>query len=319
MTSPTPPSQAPRVVSLLPAATEIVCALGFQRALVGVSHECDFPPGVRGLPVMTRSKVITRGTSAQIDADVRMLLRSALGVYDLCIDELRNAAPDVIVTQDLCDVCAVPFETVQRAAREVFPGATLVNLHPTRLADLYSDVRKVAAALGCVDRGELWVEGAARHFAEISARARRLARRPNVLTIEWLDPIMVGGTWMPELVEIAGGRALLAAAGSPASTVTRAQLAVLEPAPDVVVLKPCGFGLERSFAEWETLRAWLREMPWPALRGGGVFLADGNAYFNRPGPRLVDSARMLAAMFHPAAFADFGAELRSGFVRLAVH
>ncbi len=307
----------PRIASLLPAATEIVCALGFGAHLVGVSHECDFPPAVRGLPVLTRSKVIQRASSSAIDRDVRQVLRDALAVYDIEIEALQRAAPDVIVTQDLCDVCAVSFEDVQRAARELLPNARLVNLSPTRLADLWSNLRQVATALGAPERAESLVDQLSSRLAEISRRAPRLARRPNVLSIEWIDPVMIGGTWMPELVEIAGGRALVTKAGDHAPTLTREALRKLKPAPEVVLIKPCGFRLERSLMEFETLRDLVADMPWPAKESGDVFLADGNAFFNRPGPRLVESAEILAAVVHPFEFRDFGALHAASFMRVA--
>ena len=307
----------PRIASLLPAATEIVCALGFEAHLVGVSHECDFPWSVRGLPVLTRSKVIQRASSGAIDRDVRQVLRDALAIYDIEIEALRSAAPDVIVTQDLCDVCAVSFEDVQRAAKELLPDARIVNLAPTRLADLWSNLRQVAAALGAPERAESLVEQLSSRLAQISARARKLALRPNVLTIEWIDPVMIGGTWMPELVLIAGGHALVTKAGDHAPTLTREQLRKLKPAPDVVLIKPCGFKLERSMLELETLRELIEEMPWPAKLNGSVFLADGNAFFNRPGPRLVESAEILAAITHPFEFRDFGAKHAASFMRVA--
>ncbi|HTF87212.1 MAG TPA: ABC transporter substrate-binding protein [Planctomycetota bacterium] len=307
----------PRVASLLPAATEIVCALGYGGQLVGVSHECDFPPGVEKKPVMTRSKVIQRESSGAIDRDVRQVLRDALGVYDLELEALRSAAPDVIVTQDLCDVCAVSFEEVQRAANELLPGAKLVNLAPTRLDDLWKNLRQVAEAFGVPERAEGLIDQLASRLADISHRAKHLARRPHVLSIEWIDPVMIGGMWMPELIEIVGGRPLVTHAGDHAPTLTHEELRALDPAPDVVLIKPCGFSLERSLMELETLRDLIEEMPWPAKNDGDVFLADGNAYFNRPGPRLVESAELLAAVVHPFDFMDFGAKHADSFVRVA--
>src|SRR5690349_15048102 len=184
---PTPGKDAPRprIASLLPAATEIVCALGFGPHLVGVSHECDHPAAVKGLPVLTRSKVIRRGTSGAIDRDVRQVLRDALAVYDIEIEALVRAAPDVIVTQDLCDVCAVSFEDVQKAARELLPNARIVNLAPARLADLWSNVRQVGAALDAQEAAERLVAELTARLEAIAARSRHLAVRPRVLTVEW--------------------------------------------------------------------------------------------------------------------------------------
>lgn len=317
------PALRPRVGSLLPAATEIVCALGLQDALVGVSHECDWPPSVRGLPVLTRTRLgahgVTpaQGTSGAIDRDLRELLRSALAVYDLDLEALARAAPEVILTQNLCDVCAVPFAAVEGAARELLPGAKLVCLSPLRLADLWRDIAAVAEALGAPERAVALTQDLQGRLAALAARTGRLPRRPRVLTLEWLEPVMVGGTWMPELVKIAGGTALAAEVGQRARTLSREELFKLRPAPDVVVIKPCGFTLERTLAEFDFLRGLLAPLPWPAVRDGEVFVADGNAFFNRPGPRLVESAEILAAVLHGGHFPDLSDRHAQSYVRLA--
>lgn len=306
-----------RVASLLPSATEMVCALGLEPELVGVSHECDWPPSVVGRTVLTSAKIGHSWSSKDIDRDVRAVLRDALAVYDIDVAALARVAPDVIVTQDLCDVCAVSFDDVCKAVAEIArPGTVIVNLHPTRLADVWDDVRKVGAATGREREAAEVVRDLERRLADLARRSSVMATKPNVLTIEWIDPVMIGGTWMPELVEIAGGRALVTKPGDHAPTLSPEQLAALDPAPDVVLVKPCGFALERTRVELETLRALFRGMPWPAVRDGRVWLADGNAYFNRPGPRLVESAEILAACLHPKEFADLAARHRDGFEKL---
>ena len=294
-----------RVASLLPSATEMVCALGMRDALVGVSHECDFPQDVVGLPVLTRSKVALAGRSGEIDRDVRAVLADALAVYDVLVEELERVRPDVIVTQDLCDVCAVSFADVERAVRRLTrPDVRIVNLHPTRLDDVLQDVRRVGEALDRTQAADGLVASLGARLDELAARAALLPTRPHVLTIEWIDPVMIGGTWMPELVAIAGGTALVTRPGDHAPTLDESALAGLDPAPDVVLVKPCGFPLARTFREADALRALLAAMPWPAVHEGRVFVADGNAYFNRPGPRLVESLEILAAAVHPTEFED---------------
>jgi iron complex transport system substrate-binding protein len=310
----------PRVASLLPSATEIVCALGAEGSLVGVSHECDFPaPATRGKPVLTSTRVHKAGSSAAIDRGVREILRDALAVYEVDVEALERAAPDVIVTQDLCDVCAVSLEDVRSAIRTIAkPNIRIVNLHPTRLEEVLGDVLAVGQAIGREREAERVVAGMRARLAAVRARAERLpGPRPSVLTVEWLDPVMVGGTWMPELVSIAGGRALVTQAGDHAPTLSAQELARL--APEVVVIKPCGFDLERTRPEipafLDAVRAATRDREWPALREGRVWIADGNAFFNRPGPRLADSAEILAACLHPGEFGDL-ARLHAGAFEL---
>jgi iron complex transport system substrate-binding protein len=313
-----------RIASLLPSATEMVCALGAEAELVGISHECDYPKTVQGRAVLTSSKVRADTDSATIDRDIRQVLMDALAVYDIDEAALTACRPDVIVTQDLCDVCAVSYEDVQAAAQRLLgPDVRLVNLSPTRLADVISDIVRVGAA---IER-----EGEARAVvAQMEARIEAVRARaadwiahngspaPHVLTLEWIDPVMVGGTWMPELVTLAGGVPLVTAPGQHAPTLTPGQLAALDPAPDVVLVKPCGYTIPRIVAEADVLSLLLTEMPWPAVRDRRVWIADGSAFFNRPGPRLVESLEILAACLHPNAFHDFARAHAGHFRRFGV-
>ena len=297
-------TKLPRIASLLPSATEIVCAVGARAGLVGVSHECDYPAGVEELPALTRVRKELPTASGAIDRSVRAILADAVAVYEVLVERLDEAAPEVVVTQDLCDVCAVSLDDVQAALRELGgKDATVVSLKPTRLAEVWEDVRRVGTAVGRAREGEEVAQALAARCAEVGARATRLEERPAVLTVEWLDPVMVGGTWMPELVELAGGRALVTEAGQHAPTLGPEELRALS--PDVVLVKPCGFGLERTEDELDLLREKLPWDAWPATQAGRVFVADGNAFFNRPGPRLAESLEILAACVHPGEFADF--------------
>ena len=312
-----PHRRTPRVASLLPSATEIVCALGMERALVGVSHECDHPASVRGIRVLTSTKVLPGRASGEIDRDVRAVLRDALGVYDIDVAALKEMRPDVVVTQDLCDVCAVSLDQVERAIVEVLhPSVRLVNLRPTRLSGILDAVRQVARALDCEARGEEVTRAMRARIEAVRRRSMKRAATPNVLTIEWLDPVMIGATWMPELVTTAGGRALVTLPGEHAPTVSLETLARLHPAPDVVLVKPCGFDLQRTRGELDLLRALLDETDWPAVRSGAVWIADGNAYFNRPGPRIVESLEILAACLHPELYPDFAERHRLSYERV---
>lgn len=303
----------PRIVSLLPSATEIVCAVGAADQLVGISHECDFPPAIRDRPVLTRSRIDAAGTSRAIDTAVRSVLAGALSIYDVDTDQLSRLAPDVIVTQDLCEVCAVSLDDVRAAVARLAhrDEIAIVALRPTRLADVLDDVVRVAAALGAGARGAAVRADLDRGIADVARRASRVAARPRVASLEWIDPVMLGGTWMPELIELAGGRPVGAIAGAPAPTVTADELAAL--APDVIVVKPCGFSLARALDERAVLERHLA-----ACAGRPrVYVTDGNAYFNRPGPRLVESLEILAACIHPEAFADFDRAHAAAIVRLA--
>lgn len=289
-----------RVVSLLPSATEIVCAVGAADALVGISHECDFPAEVRDRRVLTRPRIDVGGSSRAIDAAVRAVVADALSIYAIDGDALADLAPDVIVTQDLCEVCAVSLDDVRRAVAALAhrSDVRIVSLRPTRLGDVLADVETVAAALDRGDDGRRVRRGLEARLAGLAARAGA-GPRPRVVSVEWLEPLMLGGTWMPELIEVAGGEALGVTAGGPAPTITPDDLVAM--APDVVIVKPCGFPLERTLAELDAVH---RAIPEAVRRTARVYACDGNAFFNRPGPRLVESAEILAACIDPARFAD---------------
>lgn len=293
----------PRVASLLPSATEMVCAVGARQHLVGRSHECDFPADVTTVPILTRPRRALPRPSGAIDRATRAILQDAIAVYEVDVDALRDAAPDVVVTQDLCDVCAVSLDDVRTALRELARNdVTIVSTKPHALADVWNDLRRVGAALGRSEHAATVAVDLERRCIALAERARAQPTRPTVLTIEWLDPVMIGGTWMPELVTLAGGEPLVTTPGQHAPTLTPDELRALD--PDVVLIKPCGFDLARTGEELELLTTHLPWRRWRAATSGRVFVADGNAYFNRPGPRLVESLEILAACVHPRAFAD---------------
>jgi iron complex transport system substrate-binding protein len=292
----------PRVVSLIASATEIVCALGCEDQLVGRSHECDFPPSVQRLPVCTAPKFDVHGTSAEIDRRVKEVLQQALSVYRVEADRLRELRPDVIVTQSHCEVCAVSLRDVEQAVCQWLDHRpVLVSLHPDGLADVWDSVRQVAGALGVPDRGAELLTRLRQRMETITERASRLPARPTVACIEWLDPLMAAGNWMPELVEMAGSVNLFGAAGKHAPWLTWEELCRRD--PEVIVVLPCGWDIDRTRQELPVLTG---KVEWPglrAVRGGRVYLTDGNQFFNRPGPRLVESLEILAEVLHPGAFA----------------
>ncbi|MEM8886119.1 MAG: cobalamin-binding protein, partial [Planctomycetota bacterium] len=290
----------PRIASLLPSATEMVCAVGARAGLVGRSHECDYPADVTPVPILTGPRRALPHASGAIDRTIREILTDAIAVYEVDVAALEQARPDVIVTQDLCDVCAVSLDDVRTALRELAQDdVQICSLKPSRLQDVWDDVRRVGEALGRPAEGEAAASALEARCAEIARQASNLTRR-SVLSIEWLDPVMVGGTWMPELIAMAGGDPLVTQPGEHAPTLDLEQLAALD--PDVVLIKPCGFDLARTAEELDLVATKLPWGTWRAVRNGKVFLADGNAYFNRPGPRLVESLEILAAITHPEVF-----------------
>jgi len=295
-----------RIVSLLPSATEVVCALGFEKELVGRSHECDFPRGVANLPALTEPKFKVEGTSAEIDRRVKRIVGDALSVYRVDTAKLRELHPDVIVTQSQCEVCAVSESDVEAAVAE-WLGARprIVSLAPYALADIFKDLRRVASALEAVDRGEVLIAQLRGRMEAIAAQASALGTRPTFACIEWIDPMMAAGNWMPELVAMAGGANLFGRAGEHSPWMKFAELAAAD--PEVIMISPCGFDIARTMAE---LPALTRDSQWSKLRAvreQRVFIADGNQYFNRPGPRIVESLEILSEILHPEAF-HFGHE-----------
>jgi iron complex transport system substrate-binding protein len=288
-----------RVVSLIASATEIVCALGLRDRLVGRSHECDYPADVLQLPILTAPKFKVEGTSAEIDARVREIVRDGLSVYRVDGEALKSLAPDVIVTQDHCEVCAVSLADVE-AATCTWTGqrVEIVSLKPDSMADAYADIRRVARALGAQEAGEALVQEMQRRLDAVAARVGGRPR-PRVAFIEWVEPLMAGGNWMPELIERAGGHNLFGQAGKHSDWMQWQELAAAD--PQMIVVAPCGYGLERCLQELPLLEAKPGWRNLSAVRSGRVFFADGNAYFNRPGPRLADSAEMLVEMIHPEA------------------
>ncbi|MDP7640818.1 MAG: cobalamin-binding protein [Alphaproteobacteria bacterium] len=292
-----------RIVSLLPSATEIIAALGLAERLVGRSHECDWPPEVKELPVCTRPRPELQGTSAQIDRQVSGFAARALSIYELDMDVLRSLRPSHIVTQDQCEVCAVSLTDVEAALGDEMGGAVeIVSLSPMRLGQVWASIRQAGAALGS-DADE-YCRSLTRRIARITAHGMEMpVAAPTVATIEWCDPLMATGNWLPELVAIAGGNNLFGDAGEPSPRLEFADLGAAE--PDFLVFMPCGYDLAKSTQEAERLVQGAAWAALPAVREGRAFAVDGNAYFNRPGPRLVESAEILAEILRPEIH-DFG-------------
>ena len=291
----------PRIVSLIASATEIIHALGLTHQQVGRSHECDYPDQVRHLPVCTRPSFPTEGNSAEIDRRVKNQVVNALSVYEVFEDVLDQLQPTHSVTQTQCRGCAVSLEDVERALTGwVSSRPKLVSLEPNALADIWRDIRSVAAACGVAGQGEQVIQALQARMNEISGKAAQASRRPRVACIEWHEPLMAAGNWVPELVEMAGAENLFGEAGLHSPWMTWEKLQVAD--PDVIISMPCGFDLVRTRQEMY----WLTERPeWAKLRAvqnGQVYLADGNQYMNRPGPRVVEALQILAEILHPELF-----------------
>jgi iron complex transport system substrate-binding protein len=287
----------PRIVSLLPSATEIACALGLGDRLVGVTHECDYPPFVTRLSKVTRTLIPIDATSAHIDELVRGRLQTNQALYTLDLPALEALRPDLIVTQALCDVCAVAEEEV-RAAACALPGRPrVVNLEPQTLAGVLESIRLVGRAADAVPQAEAIVRGLEERVAAVVARSKALPRRPRVALLEWIDPPFSCGHWSPELVRLAGGEEGLGREGEPSRTLAWSDVVTWR--PEVLVLACCGFGVERTLQDVPRIRSYPGWEDLPCARDGRVYVVDGSAYFSRPGPRLVDSLEILAHALHP--------------------
>ena len=297
-------SAEPRIVSLIASSTEIIYALGFGGNLVGRSHECDFPEVVKRLPAVTEPKFPVEGTSYEIDQRVKAILQEGLSVYRVHAEELRALRPDVVITQSQCEVCAVSLNDVEQAVCDWMESRPqIVSLEPNALADIFRDIQRVATALGASERGVELAASLERRIAEVSERARDAGGLPTVAAIEWIDPLMACGNWMPELVELAGGANLFGVAGKHSPWMSFD--AIREQDPEVIVVLPCGFDIPRTREEMPLLEQQPAWSELRAVREGRVAIADGNQYFNRPGPRVVESLEILAEILHPGAI-DYG-------------
>ncbi len=283
-----------RIVSLLPSATEIVCALDLTGQLVGVTHECDWPPIVRTLPRVTHTHIPTEATSAEIDGLVRGQIGDGHALYSLNVAELQRLRPDLIITQSLCGVCAVADREVCEAAARL-PGAPRVlRLEPTRLREVFESIIDVADAAGVLPIGKGLIARLAERVERVQAAvaAARAGPPPRVVLLEWLDPPVSCGHWSPELIELAGGWELLGGAGEPSRRLSHAQIAAAD--PDVLLIACCGQSADRARRDVPAFCAQPEIATLRCIRAGRIHVTDGNAFFSRPGPRLVDALEWLA-------------------------
>lgn len=286
-----------RICSLLPSATEVLFALGLGDSVAGVTHECDFPPEAAGKPALIQPRVDPNAKSDDLDRSVRELMSRGESLYAVRDNLLREIEPDLIITQDLCHVCAASPDDLASALAKMQKSPRILTLQPHTLADVWNDIRRIGDATGKSREAEEFANCQADKVAAVRAAAAAAGKRPRVACIEWLDPIYVGGHWVPEMVEAAGGEDILGRAGEPSFCVASEQ--VMAARPDVIILMPCGFSVNRTAEE-------LHRTPLPeewnqlaAVREGRVFIVDANSYFSRSGPRLADGVAILASLFHP--------------------
>ena len=290
-----------RICSLLPSTTEIVYALGLGDRLVAVTHECDYPPEAASLRAVTRSAIDHAGISSrEIHSHVSRSVHSGSSIYHLDQELLNEMDPDLILTQELCEVCAVSYTEVRKAVRILEGDRSILSLESTSLGGILESIAEVAHAAGVAATGAEVVGGLQERIDLVASRAQGASTRPRVFAVEWLDPLFIGGHWVPEMVRLAGGTDGLGREGQHSTVVSWEQVAEYD--PEIVALMPCGFNLERNLEEtgrsafpesWRGLKA---------VRAGQVYAVDGSAYFNRPGPRIVDGLEILAEIVHPEIF-----------------
>ncbi len=294
-----------RIVSLLPSTTEAVFALGSGPLLVGRSHECDIPAPASHAPVLTSPRIDVEASSATIDREVRSLVERALSIYRVDVELLRELRPDVILTQTQCEVCAVTPRDLEEALEEwVGVRPSVVSVEPARLDDIFRDVERIGAAIGVASRGAALGAELRSRLSRLKLGSERLPR-PRVAAIEWIEPLMAGGNWMPELIVAAGGDPALGKAGEHSDWINLEDLATAD--PDVILLMPCGFTIERTRRELSPLVEHPGFGRLRSVREKRVYLLDGNRHFNRPGPRILESLEILLEVIHPGRY-GFGHE-----------
>ena len=291
-----------RIASLLPSSTEIAFALGLGIEIVGVSHECDFPEEAKTKAVLTRSKINPFKRSDEIDKDVVEIAKSGLSVYDIDENKLKELQPDAILTQDQCEVCAVSLKDVQQATNKFICNAKIVSLKPVFLGDILNDIKIIGKETGKKQEAEKLVKCLKTRIDYIKNKTKNLANKPKVCCIEWIEPLIVAGNWVPELVEAAGGTNIISKKGFHSTKLELKE--VLQHNPDKIVISPCGFkthqtlidmGFLTSKPEWKELKA---------VKNNEVYIVDGNSYFNRPSQRIVDTLEILATIIHPDLFSE---------------
>lgn len=289
-----------RIVSLLPSCTEIICRLGYRKHLVGVSHECDYPNSISGLPVLTKARLSTEGTSIEINQSVTDLLQRGLSVYDVDASLLKSLSPDIIVTQAQCEACAVSLNQIQDIVSNWTLNQTeIISLEPNTLNEVWLGFDIIAKTMGAPESSSILKSEIKERFKLLKNKLKG-TDQPTVLCIEWIEPIMAAANWVPELVGLAGGKNVMSVSGTDSNFCSWDEIKKTN--PEIIIIMPCGFGIKRTIEDIHYLQNRKGWQELKAAKENKVFVVDGNQYFNRPGPRLVDSAEILAEIFHPDYF-----------------
>src|SRR5215475_3799640 len=296
-----------RVVSLLPSATEVLFALGFDREIVGVSHECDYPPRARTKTIVIHSRIDKNAGPLEIDRQVREYIARGESVYAVDAEALQALAPDLIVTQDLCHVCAASPEDLASALARFDSRPEVLCLNPQDLGDVWRDILWVGEETGRGWQAEKLLQQIGEKLGALQTQIEATTERPRVAFLEWLQPIYVGGHWVPEMIELAGGKDVFGSVRTPSFRVTMEE--VMDAAPDVVLVAPCGYTAEEASAEFRGMSLPAAWQDIPAVRNGRVYALEANSYFSRPGPRLMTGLEILAKVFHPQIQASKEAEM----------
>ena len=292
-----------KIVTLLPSATEIVSFLGQKESIIGCSHECDYPNDLDNIVKLTSPKINVEGTSSKINKEIKSLLENSLSVYKVDVEKLKDLDPDFIVTQANCEVCAVSFAEVQNiVSKYLSPKAKIISLEPNTLNDVFNDIRRVATTLNIDNKiNNKLISKLELRLKDIKDLASIQKRKPSVVCIEWIDPLMVAGNWIPEMVEIAGGNDILGRSGNNSHWIKFNE--IKDHDPEIIIFLPCGFDIKKTKKE---LNSYLKkDSTWSllkAFKNNKLFIADGNQFFNRPGPRLIESIEIFAEITHPSVF-----------------
>lgn len=291
-----------KIVSLLPSSTEIAFALGLGNNIVGVSHECDFPEEARTKPMLTKSKINPFKRSDEIDKDIMVIVKNGLSVYDIDENKLKELQPDIILTQDQCEVCAVSLRDVEKAMNIFICNAEIVSLKPAVLDDILNDIITIGRETGKENEAIEFVKSLKLRIERIRNKTKNLTNKPKVCCIEWIEPIIVSGNWVPELVEIAGGINVIGKNGQQSKKTDLKY--ILEENPDKIIIAPCGFKISQTINDMDLLT---NKSEWrliKAVRNNEVYIVDGNSYFNRPSHRIIDTLEILASILHPGLFSE---------------